>query len=233
MDIEGGPTFFARPRADRLPLDVAPEPAGSDGLDTFLDRAEAVLRPRIEQLAGPLVVALDVALPGDVPLLEGHDLVGYLLPLADRLRQSTDRDFVSVWGTKSTGERSFLTVAVTEPLAESQAAMEFQIATPAASETITFKKQVRDQLARALTLGEGPVALELAFEVGPGRDWLPLWKPTIDSLDPLLGPTVPGESWHPRAGRIVELGLHCRVEPDRGEHVYITVAPRVLSGTGG
>jgi hypothetical protein len=122
-------------------------------------------------------------------------------------------------------------VATAEPLTESPAAMEFQIATPAASETITFRTQVRDQLARALTLGEGPVALELAFEVGPGRDWLDLWTPTIESLDPLLGSSGPGEQWHPRDGRIVELGLHCRVEPDRGDHVYITVAPRLLTAS--
>jgi len=108
--------------------------------------------------------------------------------------------------------------------------MEFEVATSAASETSTYKKQIRDQLARALTLADGPVALELAFEVGPDRDWLTMWRPTIDSLDPLLGSTVPGQPWHPQQGRIVELGLHCRVEPQRGQHVAITIAPRMLSG---
>jgi hypothetical protein len=238
MALDSTATFFARPQGDRLPLEVAPRLASwmiSDHPDqvrltAFLDHAEAVVRPRIDQLPGPLALLLEVALPDTVPLLDQHDLDNYLFPLAKRLGAGTGREFVSVWGTKSVGDRSSVTVATAEP-AQGEPPMEFSVATSAASDTITYKKQVRDQLARALPLPEGPVALDLAFEVGPGRDWMDLWKPTIDSLDPLLGATTPGRAWHPRDGRIVELGLHCHVVPDLGSHVYVTIAPRVLEGS--
>ena len=44
---------------------------------------------------------------------------------------------------------------------------------------------------RHASSGWGEAPLELAFVVGPDGNWLNLWKPTIDSLDPLLGRTNP------------------------------------------
>ena len=44
----------------------------------------------------------------------------------------------------------------------------------------------------------GAVRLQLAFVVGPQRNWLSLWKPTIDALDPLLGRTRADRDWHPK-----------------------------------
>jgi hypothetical protein len=232
--------FFARPHADRRPLSVAPSLDGGPPADSsdqlrlgeFLDHAEQVVGPDLARLAGPLALALDVALPAGTNLLDRRDLDHYLFSLVRRLQPQTEGVFVSAWASKSVGEQSFLAVAPATRVTDREAPMEFEVATSAGSDTPTYKKQIRDQLARALTLPDGPVALELAFEVGPDRDWLDLWKPTIDSLDPLLGSTVPGRPWHPRDGRIVELGLHCRVEPGRGDHVAITIAPRMLAGAG-
>jgi hypothetical protein len=238
--MDSAATFFARPRAERLPLEVAPRLASWMAADhpdqvrltEFLDHAERLVRPRLEALEGPLSLSLDVGLPEGARMLDHYDLDNYLFPLVKRLQSRTGRDLVSVWATKSLADRSYVTVDRALPLEERPAAMEFELATTASSETPTYKQQVHDQLAHVLALPEGPLALELAFEVGPGRNWANLWKPTIDSLDPLLGAAVPGRLWHPRDGRIVELGLHCTVEPKRGNEVYITIAPRVLSGTG-
>ena len=72
----------------------------------------------------------------------------------------------------------------------------------------------------------GPIALELAFVVGPGRNWLNLWKPTIDALDRLLGRTRPDREWHPRDGRIIELALHKSIEEALGNDVAVTIAAR-------
>ena len=66
--------------------------------------------------------------------------------------------------------------------------------------------------------------LQLSFIVGPRRNWLNLWKPTIDALDQIPGRTTPERSWHPLDGRVVELGLHCRVDPGLGNQVVIGVA---------
>src|SRR3954447_4647159 len=222
MDIEA--MFFARPQAERRPLTMAPcvdSPMPADHpeqlrLAQFLGHAEHVVRPSLARVEGPLALLLDVAVPDGTGLLDGYHLTDYLFPLVHHLETSTDRRFMSAWATKSVGEQSSVMVGPATPVADPSLPMEFEVATSAASETSTYKKQIRDQLARALTLADGPVALELAFEVGPDRDWLTMWRPTIDSLDPLLGRTVPGQPWHPQQGRIVELGLHCRVEPQRG-----------------
>ena len=64
----------------------------------------------------------------------------------------------------------------------------------------------------------------------PQRNWLDLWKPTIDALDPLLGRTHPDRDWHPRDGRIVDLGLHLDVDPSLGNDVVISIAATSASG---
>ena len=69
--------------------------------------------------------------------------------------------------------------------------------------------------------------LELSFVVGPGRNWLNLWKQTIDSLDPLLGSTYPDKPWSPRDGRITELGMHVKVEPNFAHRVVVGIAASV------
>jgi hypothetical protein len=53
---------------------------------------------------------------------------------------------------------------------------------------------------------------------------LTLWKPTIDALGPILGYTPSAGPWSPLDGRIVDLGLHCRVNPPMGNDVIITIA---------
>jgi hypothetical protein len=66
--------------------------------------------------------------------------------------------------------------------------------------------------------------MQLCFTVGPGRNWLTLWKPTIDALGPILGYTPAAGPWSPLDGRIVDLGLHCRVNPSIRNDVLITIA---------
>ena len=66
---------------------------------------------------------------------------------------------------------------------------------------------------------------ELSFVVGPRRNWLNLWKQTIDALDPCW--VVPGQIGHgiPRRPN-QRAGLHCTVdqyvgEQGRGGHLRI------------
>lgn len=35
--------------------------------------------------------------------------------------------------------------------------------------------------------GPPPVRMQMSFTVGPGRNWLNLWKPAIDALGKILG----------------------------------------------
>jgi hypothetical protein len=98
-----------------------------------------------------------------------------------------------------------------------------EVRTIASASTTAYKQQIHDHVHGSLPR-TGPVALETSFTVGPTRNWLNLWKATIDALDGLLGQTVPGQSWLPRDGQIVELGLHRRVDDSFGNDVVLAIA---------
>jgi hypothetical protein len=123
----------------------------------------------------------------------------------------TDPGLVSVWCTKQYSEQSFVRIeAVREVLPPRVNVMVAR--TTASASTTAYKEQIHAAVVGEQQLLEGPVRLELGFLVGPGRSWLNLWKPTIDSLGPLLGYIRPGRAWHPRDGRITELGMHLTVD---------------------
>lgn len=232
MAVADPPVFFARPGAPRIPLRVPPRLASWMAADhrdqvrlkEFLVDAEELTQPHIEELADPLTLSLDVGLPPDAPLLDQHDLDNYAFPLVTRLSRHGVRDFAAVWCTKQHADTSYISVAEATPLERRPASAEwYEIRTTASSQSATFKQQIQDQLRGAVALKDGRVALHLSFTVGPTRNWLNLWKPTIDALEPILGSSSPRRQWHPRDGRIVELGLHFCRDSEIGNDVTITI----------
>jgi hypothetical protein len=226
------PAMFAIPAGPAVQLDVAPRlaswnRAGDQGqvkLEAFLAATEQILRPRCEQLAGPLAIRLDIGLPLATPLLDQRDLDNYLFPLAVRMSKTTGTRLVSAWGTKLHSDASFARIESAVPIqAPAPGSPSYTVRTDRSSQTTAFKQQIHDQLTGAATVPAGPVRMQLSFTVGPRRNWLNLWKPTIDALGQILGNTSPGQSWHPQDGRIVELGLHRRVEQALGNEVLITI----------
>ncbi len=194
-------------------------------LEEFLAHAVDVLTPRLPSLPDPVALRLDVALPVGAQLLEHHDLDNDGFPLAMRIRRATGRTLASVWVTKTYGATSRVGVGPAVPSAGPSAIGSWaQVRTSASASTTACEQQIHVQLAGARTLSEGPVAVELSFTVGPRRNWINLWKPTIDSLGPLLGVTSPGRSWHPRDGRIIGLGMHHHVDASLGHDVAIAVS---------
>ena len=165
-------------------------------LTAALDHAEEVLAPTLKQLTGPLALRLDVGL--QVPLLDAHDLDNYALPLAHRLTTMHSLDLVSVWATKTSADTSHIRCeAATHAAQPGPFDYRATVRTTASASTTAYKEQVSDRLTGAEELPPGPIALELAFVVGPTRNWLNLWKPTIDALYRLLGRTYPDRDWHP------------------------------------
>jgi hypothetical protein len=63
----------------------------------------------------------------------------------------------------------------------------------------------------------------LAFVAGPRRAWANLWKPTIDALGAILGRDDGAREWNARDGRIIDLGLHCVVDPGLRDEVWIAI----------
>ncbi|MEZ0358905.1 hypothetical protein [Mycobacterium sp. SA01] len=217
--------WYARPENEPLALRVAPRLASWNKADdpdqvrlrAYLDDTEALLSEA--RIDGEWALWLDVGLPPDRNLLGMSDLDNFAYPLAYHLR---DPRLVSVWCTKQYGERSF--VRIEEAREVERPATEVLVAkTNASATTIAYKEQIHTAVADATELPEGPIRLELSFVVGRRRNWVNLWKQTIDSLDPILGRTNPDRAWHPRDGRITELGMHVTVDPAAGNEIVVGI----------
>jgi len=165
---------------------------------------------------------LDVGLPSTTDFMNGHDLDNYLYPLARRLTKG-GRHIVSASGTKRIADHSYLTVGPAIPSANVISDRIHQIVVSASSASPDFKRTIHLALADAELLPPGPVSLEVSYIVGPTRNWMNLWKPTIDSLAPLLGDTPGGRPWNPLDGRIVELSLHSAIDANAGNTVSIGI----------
>lgn len=169
--------------------------------------------------AGPWALWLDVGLPANRALTTAADLDNYALPLASALPKER---LVSVWCSKRHAASSHVVIAPAHLSSSPTGAV--QLRTTVSTATTAYKKQVRDGVNDVPELADGPVRLQIAFTVGPTRNWLNLWKPTIDALDPLLGRSHPDRDWHPRDGRIVDLGLHLRIDPSLKFDIELSIA---------
>ena len=217
--------WLARPEGNALQLRRVPQLASWDStnhpaqirLQSYLDDTEKLLAS--SRIEGPWALRLDVGLPADRDLLEAADLDNYAFPLASRLG---DAGLVSVWCTKQHGHQSFIRIdAAREVPAPTTGVL--KVRTTASASTVAYKEQIYDAVVGAAEIPTGPVRLELSFVVGPRRKWWNLWKQTIDSLDPILGSANPKREWHPRDGRITELGMHATVDPALGYDVLIGI----------
>ncbi|MBF9519524.1 hypothetical protein [Mycobacteroides chelonae] len=218
--------WYARPEGDYAQLNISPQLDSWDQADnrsqvqlrTFLDEAEAVLVP--SRVDAPWALRLDVGLSPHLDLLDKRDLDNYAKPVASRL---ADGGLVSVWCTKRSGGHSAVRIEAAREVSAPSAGV-LRATTTASWDGPAAKEQIRSALAGVPELPDGPVRLELAFTVGPSRNWLNLWKPTIDSLGALLGHEQPFRPWNPRDGRITELGLHLDVDPALRYDVVIGIA---------
>lgn len=215
--------WFARPRNNAHQLRVTPRLASWNKADdpdqirlrAYLDDTEALLAD--SRIDGPWALRLDVGFPIGRNLLNMADVDNYAHPLAKRLK---DPDLVSVWCTKQHSDQSFVRIDAAR-LLRPQRTDVVVVRTPSAT---NYKERINAAVADEAELPPGPVRLELSFVVGPNRNWLELWKPTIDALEPLLGrdPTEK-RPWHPSDGRITELGMHLTVDPAAGNKIEVGI----------
>ncbi len=219
--------WYGRPEGDNHQLRIAPRLFSGEKtnhpeqvqLRAFLDDTEALLAA--SKINGPWALRLDVGLSPDLDLLDKRDLDNYAKPLASRLKK--DDGLVSVWCTKQHDEQSFVRIEAAREMPAPST--DILLATTTASwEAHAAQEQIYAAAAGATELPAGPVRLELAFVVGPSRNWLNLWKPTIDSLGPLLGHENPFRAWNPCDGRITELGMHLTVDHTLRNQVVIGIA---------
>lgn len=188
-------------------------------LREYLEDTAELLAPHLVASNGRWALLLEVGLPPGRDLVDMADLDNYAFPLATRLR---NEDLVAVWCTKRHADISRVLVA---PAAETAGPRHpYTVRTTASASTAAYKEQVRSAVVDAAVIPTAAVQLQLSFVVGPLRNWLTLWKPTIDALDPLLGRTRDDRDWHPKDGRITDLGLHVAVDPSLGHDVLVSIA---------
>jgi len=193
-------------------------------LRAYLDDTEELLAA--SKIDGSWVLRLDVGLPQDLDLLDKRDLDNFAYPLATRLKKNPG--LVSVWCTKQHDAQSFVRIDAPRELPPPSTGM-LVVSTPSAKMP-EYKERIYAAVADLAELPAGrPVRLELAFVIGPiGRNWLELWKPTIDSLSPLLGRSPLSGQWDPCDGRIVELAMHLTVDPALRYEVTVGIAAKAL-----
>jgi hypothetical protein len=230
------PVFFERPTGPAVTLRLAPRLAnwnragdsGAARLTRALSHSQEAVDPLLAACEGPVALRFDVGLARAVRLLDERDLDNYLLPLTAYLADRSPHPVVSVWGGKRYAEETTLRIEPARPRADP--GPEVTLRATVAGDREAFKAGLRQQVNEQLTgrpvLPDGPVVLELAFVVGPGRSWLDLWWSTLDGLGPLLGQSPAEPQWHPRDGRIVDLGLHVGVDEGLGDDVLIGLRAR-------
>ncbi len=237
------PVFFERPDGEAVTLRSTPRlsgwnrsgESGAARLTRALGYSEPLLVPLLESSPGPVALRFDVGLPRSARLLDERDLDNYLLPLTARLQSLSEQPVVSVWGGKRYADATTLriepAVPAQAPAGGADAAVTLAFRTRVVGVRDDFKGGFREevqglvaeQLAGRDPLPDGPVVLELGFAVGAARDWLDLWWSTIDALGPLLGQLPAHPAFHPRDGRIVDLGLHRTVDPALGDDVVVAL----------
>jgi hypothetical protein len=229
--------FYSRPESASIPLGLQPRLASWNAaahpdqvrLREVLDDAATAVAPGLAGVTEPLALRLDVGLPTSVELLAQHDLDNYAYPLAAHLKTQLAHPLISVWCTKAYAATSSVRVEPAIPVRSPEPRTSMKVRTTASASTTAYKQQIYDQMTGASPLPEGAVALEIGFVVGPRRNWLNLWKPTIDALDRLLGRTSPDREWHPRDGRITEIGLHRTVDQALDNQVGLEIIARLAS----
>jgi hypothetical protein len=235
------PVFFERPEGPAITLRSTPRLAnwnrsgetGAARLTRALGYSEHLTDPELAACSGPVALRFDVGLPRAVRLLDERDLDNYLLPLTAHLAARSPHPIVSVWGCKRYADETTLRIDTARPREEPAAGHGQEWAVTLTASAVGdrdhfkagFRKEIRDlvadRLARSEPLPDGPVILEVGFVVGPNRNWLDLWWSTIDGLGPLLGQSPSQPEFHPRDGRIVDLGLHQTVDPGLDTDVVI------------
>jgi hypothetical protein len=209
-----------------LQLRVAPRLASwnkADHLDqvrlrAYLDDTEVLIAA--SRVDGPWALRLDVGLTSGRDPLDMSDLNNYAYPLAYRLK---DPGLVSVWCTKQHGEQSFVRIEAARELPPPSTDV-LVARTTASTSTLAYKEQIHAAVVVAAKLPAGPVSVELAFVVGSRRNWLNLWKQTIDALDPLLGRTYPDRAGIRSTAGSPSWGMHLTVDPAARHDVVVGIA---------
>lgn len=143
-------------------------------------------------------------------LLSNHDVENYLTPLVKHLGA---RDFVFVSGEKYVGNASLITIGIAQTRnIQLESGWQFcPHQTTKSVQSKEWKVGVRDTLltSKIAELPDGEAEVILAWRGSPRRNWVSLWKPTGDTMGPVLGYTYnDSKPFYPKDDRITYLECH-------------------------
>jgi hypothetical protein len=193
-------------------------------LQTYLNQLTIQLKPFLVD-QNNLFLHLDVDVHQPKHLLHQRDLENYLKPLFGR-RWLNVSHFVFVSARKYVGGGSRLLLGIARPLTDSTTLEGWKHFSCAAGSG-TQERQWKVNLRAALATSHSPlppmhsVEVQLAWRCSPKRNWTELWKPTGDSMGPILGEPNPRNPFDPNDGRIISLGLHLNSNPTSGHKVDV------------
>lgn len=192
--------------------------AGSWSQKRLVPYQAEIQRTFSSSVSAPISFDLHCGLSGAGNLEFAGDLDNFLYPVAEALGWG---NVVAGWGSKALGSSSFLAVgpATAATLDEQYGWLHRTARTTRSAGTVAWKQELAAQISGVSPAPGQFVELVIAFDVGPGRAWRNLWKPTIDSLAAILGEGP--RLWHPRDGRVSRLGLSLSVNPEIGHDVLI------------
>ena len=211
--------------------------------DAKESRAQRELRQYLQDVAAhvkpvigartDLFLSLDIDVRAHERLSKGYDLENYLYPLVNHLGH---RRFVLAtarkWAAADASEellyseraRATLRVGIARiSAAPDDSWQHVSVPMGPGPDRKEWKQQLREHIAAGATRApEGPLAVKIAWRAAPTRNWSALWKPTGDSLGPILG-EPDARPFSPNDDRIVELQLHRNDDSGLGYHMQIGV----------
>lgn len=168
---------------------------------------------------GEWALSMTVDLKRNERLYRGNDVENYITPLVNGLGW---RHFVYADITKQVGGGSRISIgpALRRPAVPTWSSWSRRVVGRLG--TPEGKRSIREGLREAVDapLPSGPIAVHLAWRLSAFRNWVGLWKPTGDTMGPVLGePRFPEKEFHPSDDRITKLILHRIVDDtlDRSE----------------
>jgi hypothetical protein len=189
-------------------------------LRTYRARIRHLTERHLGELEAPLGFGFHVA--GRSDLASGCDLDNFLTPVVRGLGGGDH--FSIVWATRgSADDHSRLTLAASSQIdLDVRGASEANISLDVSSQRPEWKAAIARAVGKHPTSeNSAPIELALTFRVSPKRNWVSLWKPTIDALGGVLGEGA--RAWHPRDDRIRLLFLRRELVSDRGWEVDLRV----------
>jgi hypothetical protein len=173
----------------------------------------------------PLFLDLEVDVREPHRLTRHYDLENFLTPLFGTRHLDAKR-FVLVTAHKKVGGGSCLTVGRVRSIGEEGFPEGWSHFSYRVSGGVdSWKGNLRSALAarNPEPLPPGPVEVILAWRCSPGRNWVSFWKPTGDTMGPILGEPLPTKPFYPNDDRIVRLALHRNPDADTGNALDVAM----------